>query len=261
MDSDKFYDKAWLWILTYGPKIVIAIIIFIVGQWLIRLLKSKLRNRMKEKKVNSSLRSFLQSLVIAALHIFLVLMIMQIVGIQLTIFAAVIAAFGAAAGFALSGTLQNFTSGILIIILKPFNVGDNIFAQNQEGTVTTIQLFYTVITTFDNRTVILPNSKLFNEVIVNITRQGRRRLDIELKFNYGIDFELIKSTIINSIMSYENVLHDPEPRVGMLSLEPDGYKCMVNIWINAHGYVDTRLIINEKIFYAMKENGIKLPGL
>lgn len=99
----------------------------------------------------------------------------------MTMFAALVGAFGVAAGLALSGTLENFTSGILILLLKPFRVGDNIIAQAQEGTVTSIQLFYTVVLTFDNRTVIVPNSKLSNEVIINLSREGLRRMDIELK--------------------------------------------------------------------------------
>ena len=115
------------------------------------------------------------------LKILLALALLQVLGIQMTMFAALVGAFGVAAGLALSGTLENFTSGILILLLKPFRVGDNIIAQAQEGTVTSIQLFYTVVLTFDNRTVIVPNSKLSNEVIINLSREGLRRMDIELK--------------------------------------------------------------------------------
>src|SRR6185312_5183593 len=110
---------------------------------------------------------------------------------EMTLFATVVGAFGVAAGLALSGTLQNFASGILILLLKPFKVGDNIITQGLEGTVTSIEIFYTLVTTFDNRSVIVPNSKLSNEVIINISREGRRRLDINYKFANNIDIKTV----------------------------------------------------------------------
>src|SRR3954470_15622031 len=149
---------------------------------------------MTRRQLDSSLQPFLLSLLFTILQVLLLLTAMQIIGIQMTIFAALIGGIGVAAGLALSGTLQNFTSGILILMLKPFRVGENIIAQGQEGTVKTIQIFFTVVKTFDNRTVIIPNSKLSNEVIVNLSREGKRRLDIELKFNYGVDFEQVKNS-------------------------------------------------------------------
>jgi small conductance mechanosensitive channel len=183
---------------------------------------------------------------------------MQILGIRLTIFAALIAAFGAATGLALSGTLQNFASGILILILKPFKPGDNIVAQNIEGTVTTIQIFYTIVTTFDNRSVIMPNSKLSNEVITNISREGRRRLDIELKFNFSVDFREIKELIKETLKAVDNVLTDPPPRVGISTLETDGYKCFINIWVHAHGFQDTKLRVNEKLLNVYMAKNVKM---
>jgi small conductance mechanosensitive channel len=122
-------------------------------------------------------------------------------GIEMSIFAALIASVGVAAGLALSGTLQNFTSGILILVLKPYKVGDNIIAQAQEGTVSSIQLFYTVITTFDNKTVIVPNSKLSNELIVNLSREGTRRLDTEMKVAFPVPFEQIRSIVEQAIQT------------------------------------------------------------
>ncbi len=124
-------------------------------------------------------------------------------------FAAIIGAFGVAAGLALSGTLQNFTSGILILWLKPFRVGDNIIAQGSEGTVTMIRIFYTIVTTFDNRTVIIPNSKLSNEVIVNLSREGNRRLDIVLRFEFSVPFEQVKAILEQTIHSQTDLLKEP----------------------------------------------------
>src|SRR3954452_4412404 len=178
MKLDKFYDQAYAWILKVGPKILIGVVVIFIGLWFIRLLRKWLTNHLLTKGVTSSIRPFLVNLTITALQILLILGFMQIVGIEMTMFSVVIGAFGVAAGLALSGTLQNFTSGILILLLKPFRVGENIIAQGQEGTVTSIQIFYTILLTYDNKDVIIPNSKLSNELIVNLSQEGKRRLDL-----------------------------------------------------------------------------------
>jgi small conductance mechanosensitive channel len=186
---------------------------------------------------------------------------MQVLGIRMTIFAAIIGAFGVAAGLALSGTFQNFASGVLIILLKPFRVGDNISTQGHEGTVTTIRLFYTIILTYNNTTVIVPNSKLSNEIIFNLSYEGKRRMDIELKVNYGVDFEKIKQVCLNAINSMDDCLKEPPPRVGVKQLDADGYILTVNAWTKAHGFQDTKLIFQERVIEEVKRSGIKLPGM
>jgi small conductance mechanosensitive channel len=216
---------------------------------------------MHRKNVDPSVKPFLLSLIAVALRILLVLGVMQIIGIQMTLFAALIGAFGVAAGLALSGTLQNFASGVLILLLKPFVVGDNIIAQGQEGTVISIQIFYTVITTYDNRTVIVPNSKLSNEVIINISREGTRRLDLELKMPNNIDIKEVKSVIDEAINKTESILPKPERRIGVGTIEADGYRINVNLWVNAHGFQDTKLAIQETILQSIKDAGIKIPGM
>ncbi|SKB44715.1 mechanosensitive ion channel family protein [Daejeonella lutea] len=261
MESEKFYDKAYDWVLSSGPRVLLGLIILLVGFWLIRVTLNWFKAHMRRKEVDASLKPFFLSLVGIALRVLLVLVVMQIVGIQMTIFAAVIGAVGVAAGLALSGTLQNFASGVLILLLKPFVVGDNIITQNMEGTVTTIEIFYTIVTTFDNRSVIVPNGKLLNEVIINLSREGNRRLDLELKFSYGIEYETIKRNLENAIDDSVNLLHKAERRVGVSALDDDGYKVMVNVWLHAHGYHDARLALQEKIMSYMKKSGVLLPGM
>lgn len=261
MNWAKFYDQAYTWIIRTGPKIILGIVLVFVGLWLIRFVKKWLNHHLLRKDVTSSVRPFLVNLITITLQILLVLGFMQVVGIQMTVFAAAIGAFGVAAGLALSGTLQNFTSGVLILLLKPFRVGDNILAQGQEGTVTSIQIFFTVVTTFDNRTVIMPNSKLSNEIIINLSREGKRRIDIELKFPFGMDFNQVKNTIDSSINSVVGLLKDPAHRIGVLSIEPDGYKVLVNVWAPAHGFEDTKLGVQQKIMEDLKASGMKLPGM
>ena len=263
MDSlaHKFTDRAYDWIISYGPIILIAIVVFFLGQWIIRLLNRELKKVLSGKRVDVTLRPFLLNLFATLLQVVLILGLMQVLGIRMTIFAAVIGAFGVAAGLALSGTFQNFASGILIIMLKPFKVGDNINAQGQEGTVTSIRLFYTVVLTYNNTTVIVPNSKLSNEIIFNLSYEGKRRMDIELKFNYGIDLEKIKSIALNTVNSFDNCLKDPPSRTGVKQLDPDGFIVTINVWTNAHGFQDTKLAFQERFMQNIKEAGIKLPGM
>lgn len=261
MDINLFYNKAYSWLLTFGPKLVVAIILFSVGWWLISTLTKWLGKILIKRRIDVSLQPFFLSSVNIILKVLLALATMQILGIQLTIFAAIIGAFGVAAGLALSGTLQNFTSGIIILLLKPFKVGDNIIAQGQEGTVAFIRIFFTVVTTFDNRTVIIPNSKLSNEVIINLSREGKRRLDIEIKFNYGIDYDQVKSILEKTIKAHTDLLKDPAFRLGVSTVDPDGYKVMVNVWVKAHGFQDIKLQLQQMVINDLKNAGIKLPGM
>lgn len=258
---DKLYNHVYDWILEYGPGLLIGIIVLLVGLRLIKWIVSRSQQRMHEKAVDDSVKPFLLSLLGVALRILLVIGVMQIIGIQLTLFTAIVGAFGVAAGLALSGTLQNFASGILILLIKPFSVGDNIITQGLEGTVTEIQVFYTMVTTFDNRLVIVPNSKLSNDVIINISRQGNRRLDINIKIPNSIDIRQAKKVIDSAVDKCENVLATPERRIGVGELQPDGFLMHVNVWVNAHGYQDTKLAVQETILQDIKDAGIKLPGM
>lgn len=256
-----FYDKAYDWIITRGPSVILGIALLILGLWLIKLLGRWMQKGMHRKDVNPSLRPFLTSLMLITLRILLVLTVMQIIGIQLTFLTVLIGGIGVAAGLALSGTLQNFASGVLILLLKPFVVGDNIIAQGQEGTVTSIQIFYTIVKTFDNRTVVIPNGKLSNEVIINISREGSRRVDIEMKFAYGIDYDKIAAVFNKTVDEFKACLKTPERRIGVSVLEESGFKVILNIWVNAHGFTDTKLSFQQELMKNLKLGGIKLPGM
>src|SRR5919202_2575357 len=241
MNWEKFYDKAYNWVLSFGPRLLVAIIVLVVGMWLIKLFKKWATHHMTKNEFDPSLKPFFVSLANTILQVLLLLSLMQILGLQLTIFTTVIGAIGVAAGLALSGTLQNFTSGVLILLLKPFQVGDIIVAQGQEGIVNSIQIFYTVVTTYNNTTVIIPNSKLSNEVIINLSKEGLRRLDVEIKFSFGIPFEQINAIVRKSIQKEAGILKEPAPRIGVSAVEADGYRAVINIWTHAHGFQDLKL--------------------
>jgi small conductance mechanosensitive channel len=261
MRIEKLYDRAYDWLITFGPRFLIGILVLIAGLWLIRVFARWSQGRMHKKDVNPTVKPFLLSLIKVVLRILLILGVMQIMGIQLTLFAALVGAFGVAAGLALSGTLQNFASGVLILLLKPFVVGDNIITQGQEGTVTSIQIFYTLVKTFDNRTLIVPNGQLSNNTIINMSREGTRRMDINYKFANGIDIKQVRSVINSTIDEAENVLATPTRRIGIASLEPDGYTVAINVWVNAHGFEDAKQALQEALLQDIKDAGIKIQGV
>ncbi len=252
---NKFYNKAYDWIISYGPRIGLAVLVFLLGLWFIRVFNKWLKKGFEKKKFNPSLRYFLLNLVAISLQVLLVFLALQVAGIQLTFFAAIVAGLSVATGLALSGTLQNFVSGILILVLRPYNVGENVVMQGQEGTVTSIQLFYTIILTFDNKTIIVPNGQLSNNVIINLSRQGKRRMDINLKFSYDKDLSDVKKIIQHSVDGCQNVLKEPVARIGIADLEADRYNLVVELWVDAHDYVDSKFILQEKIMTDLKKAG------
>jgi small conductance mechanosensitive channel len=248
-----FIQEVYDWLLHYGPRIVLAIVIFFVGQWIIRIASKAMKNICKARKLHASLVPFVINVIRLSMQIGLFLLIMQILGVQMTLFAALLGAAGVAIGLALSGTLQNFTGGVLIIVLRPFRVGDNIKTQNEEGTVMQIRLFYTVIRTFTNTTLIVPNSKLSNEVIFNLTREQKRRLDLSVKFENSIDFKKIRPIILKTINGCDDCLKEPPSRVGIERIEMDCYTVVINIWVTSHGYQDTKFAINQLLMENLEE--------
>ena len=260
MELKEFYHQLHVWLVQQGPKYAAGIILFFVGLSAISFIRSRLTKRMSSRNVHSSLQPFFLSLAITALYVVLVLSVLNIVGFQLTFISTVVGAMGVAAGLALSGTLQNFAGGVLILLLKPFHVDDHIIAQGQDGRVQGIQLFYTEILTADNKTVIIPNGKLFNEVITNITRQGKRRLDIDFKLGFVVDIEQVKGILQTCIKAEPNVMNEPATRVGVLALEADGMKFTVRVWVDPAHYLGTKIALQERIINELKVAGIKLPG-
>ncbi|HVW94610.1 MAG TPA: mechanosensitive ion channel domain-containing protein [Mucilaginibacter sp.] len=259
MKVEDLYQAFHQWLVVRGRVYIFGLLVFIVGLWLIRFLKTRIRHRMIQRKVHSSLQPFFLSLTITSLYILLIIWVMNIIGFEMTIFTTIIGAFSVAAGLALSGTFQNFAGGILILLLKPFEVDDSIVAQGQDGRVTSIQMFYTVLITADNRTVIIPNGKLFNEVIVNVTREGKRRLDFDVKLAYAADIERAKQIMLNAIKTTEKVLTQPDVRVGLIGLESDSIRITVNVWVQPGDFLAVKIDLMEKILKDLAAAGINFP--
>ena len=261
MNIEDFYNIARNWVILNGARLIIAAIVFFIGLWLIKVLRNTIRNRMSQNQVHSSLQPFFLSLSITALYVALIILVMEILGTSLSFFGTILGAGTVAIGLALSGTFQNFAGGVLILLLKPFELSDNIIAQGQDGVVTSIQIFYTVIITADNKTVIIPNGKLFNEVITNVSREGRRRLDFELKLEYAVDVDQVKTIINQAIKDTPNLLDKPVSTVGVIALELDGIKFTVRVWVKPSNFLSSKLALQERVITNLRAAGIKLPGV
>jgi len=260
MELKEFYHTFHIWLVNSGPKYVAGVVLFFVGLWVISFLRTRIMIRMSSRKVHSSLQPFFLSLSITALYIILVFSVLNFMGFQLTFISTIVGAVSVAAGLALSGTLQNFAGGVLILLLKPFEVEDSIVAQGQTGKVVSIQIFYTVLITADNKTVIIPNGKLFNEVIVNVTREGKRRLDFEIKLGYVVDIDVVKKVINDAIKATPDILTEPATRVGVIALELDGIRFTVNVWVEPANFLAAKIELQERIIRDLNTAGVKLPG-
>jgi small conductance mechanosensitive channel len=254
-----FYDQTYDWLLINGTRLIIGFIILIIGLRIIRFLRTRLRDRMSKRKVHSSLQPFFLSLVITGLYISLIILVFYTIGFPLSVFSTIIGSFVVAAGLALSGTFQNFAGGILILLLKPFDLDDSIVAQGQDGKVISIQIFYTVLLTADNKTVIIPNGKLFNEVIVNVTREGKRRLDFDVRLSYAADIDKARQIMLDAIKSTKNVLTDPAVRVGLIGLDNDSIRMTVNVWVEPDNFLTVKIELMEKIIKGLGAAGINFP--
>jgi small conductance mechanosensitive channel len=259
MTFQKFYNQAYDWLLFNGARFLVAVLILLIGLKLIKFLRSRLNSRMSKRHVHSSLQPFFLSLSITALYALLIIFVMKILDWPLTEFTTIIGAFSVAAGLALSGTFQNFAGGVLILLLKPFELEDSIVAQGQEGKVTSIQIFYTVLLTVDNKTIIIPNGKLFNEVIVNVSRENRRRLDFEFKLAFAADVDKAKAIIFDIIKADKTILVDFPVRVGVIGMDVDSIRFTVNVWVLPDNFLSTKISLMENILKKLTAGGITFP--
>ncbi|MDP5169709.1 MAG: mechanosensitive ion channel [Bacteroidia bacterium] len=246
-----------LWALA--SSIAFGIVTLLVGLAVIRYLVNMSDRIMKRREVDPSLIPFLRSLLSIALKIGLVLTVMEVVGLQATSFIAILGAAGLAIGMALSGTLQNFAGGVMILLFKPFKVGDYISAQGQSGTVKEIQIFNTILKTPDNVTIIIPNGGLSTGTMTNYSMEERRRVDFTFGIAYGEDVDKARG-VLRSIMDADaRVLQDPEPFIKVGALADSSVNFTVRIWTLASDYWAVHFDINEKVYKEFHLAGINIP--
>jgi len=254
-----YWEGAQGMVIDYGMKLVYAIIVLVVGLWIIKAISNGFRKLMLNRKIDASLVPFLTSLINMVLKVLLVITVMSMLGIQMTSFIALLGAAGLAVGMALSGTLQNFAGGVMILIFKPFKVGDFIDAQGFQGTVHEIQIFITILLTLDNKTVIIPNGGLSNGSVVNYSTQASRRIDWTFGIAYGDKTEEAKKILMDLIIADKRILDEPEPFVGVKELGDSSVNFTARGWIKQADYWDVFFDMNESVYNTFNEKGISIP--
>ena len=244
------------WILL---KILLAFVIYFIGKQLIKWVVSLMDKAFTRHKVEASLRSFLRSLVKALLMIVLVLAIVQTLGINTSSFLALFASAGLAIGMALSGTLQNFAGGVVLLLLRPYKVGDYIEAQGQSGTVESIGLFSTCLKTPDNQTIYVPNNAIATSIIDNYSQSDTRRVDWVLSISYGDDVDVARREILVMLEADKRVLTDKEPVVYVKNLGESSVDLVIRAWVANGDYWDLYFDMNEKMYKELPSKGINFP--
>lgn len=246
--------------VSFLPRIPIAIILFLVGLFVIRVLLRTFKFAMTRRGVDITLVNFLTSVVSIVLKILLVITVAATVGIATTSFVAMIGAAGLAIGLALQGSLSNFAGSVLLMVFKPYKVGDTIMAQGHEGVVKDINIFNTVLITGENRRVIIPNGPLAGGVIVNITAENIRRIEIKVGVGYGDDIAQVKKILTDLALADRRVLVKPaSPFVGVNNFGDNAVEIVFRLWVDAVDYASTYFSMMEQIKIAFEKEGIDIP--
>ena len=247
------------WGVDAGGRILGAVIIFVVGKFLISFLKKMLARILKRRQMDAGVQSFVRSLVSILLNLLLVVAIVSKLGIETTSFAALLASAGVAIGMALSGNLQNFAGGLIILVFKPYKVGDWIDIQSVSGTVREIQIFHTILTTADNKVVYIPNGTLSSGTIVNYSREDTRRVEWVVGVEYGVDYDHVESVVRRILATDERILDTPAPFVALHALDASSVNVTIRVWVKTSDYWDVYFNMNKQIYATFNAEGIGFP--
>ena len=247
------------WGVSAGGRIIGAVIIFVVGRFLISFLRKMLARLLAKRHVDASIQSFVKSLVNILLTILLIIAVIGKLGVETTSFAALLASAGVAIGMALSGNLQNFAGGLIILLFKPFKVGDYIEAQGTGGTVKEIQIFHTILSTPDNKMVYIPNGSLSSGAVTNFSRQTTRRVDWTFGVDYGEDYDKVKEVIQTILARDSRILADPAPFIALHALADSSVNIVVRVWVESPNYWNVYFGINQEVYATFNEKGINFP--
>lgn len=254
-NSDKLIEI----VVTYGGKLLLAIITLVIGLWLIGKLVKVLKRIFEMRSFEQTLQSFLIHLISITLKVLLLISVVTMVGVQMTSFIALLGAAGLAFGMALSGTLQNFAGGVMLLIYKPFKVGDYIDAQGSTGTVAEIQIFHTILKTVDNKTIVIPNGGLSNSTLTNYSTEPLRRVDWTFGISYSDNIDKAREIIRNVIDAEKLILKDPEPFIGVISLGDSSVNLVTRVWVDSPNYWNVFFSINENVKKEFDKSGIIIP--
>lgn len=259
LELQKLVDQYLPMITEYGIKIVTAVLILVIGLWVIKKINKLISKAFKKSKIEVSLQKFLSDLLSWILKALLIITVLGQVGVETTSFVAILGAAGLAVGLALQGTLGNFAGGALIMLFKPFRVGDLIEAQGELGEVKEIQIFVTKIITLQNQLVILPNGPLSNGSIKNYTEEGQLRVDLTVGIGYDADIKKAKNILLELMLANPKVLKDPAPSVNVSNLGDSSVDLAVRPYATPENYWDVYFETLEASKIALDEAGIKIP--
>lgn len=249
------------YVTTFGKNLFAAIIVYLIGRFIVNKLCSLFRNILVKKDVEKSLYTFLDSMVSITLNFVLLIVVVGILGIETSSFMALFASAGVAIGMALSGTLQNFAGGVMILLFKPYKVGDVIEAQGFCGGVKQIQIFNTILTTPDNQTIIIPNGTLATGCMKNYSTQEFRRVDIPVEVAYGSDTESVRQTLMALLAEDKRIMQDGgyEPTIPLVAMSNSSLTFEVRAWAASANYFDVKFETTENIYNRFKQVGIEIP--
>jgi small conductance mechanosensitive channel len=247
------------YLVPFGIKILVSILILIVGRWVIKLVKNRMANGLMRKHADPTLHSFFSNLISVVLNFILIIIIISILGVNTSSLVALLASAGLAIGMALSGTLQNFAGGVIIILFRPFKVGDFISAQGQEGVVKEIQIFNTIILTTDNKVTHIPNGILSTGVMTIFTKEETRRVDWTYSISYGDDYDQAKSVLLRLCKEDGRILKNPEPFVEIVNLNTSSVDLRVRVWVKSADYWPVYFGMNEKVYKTLPQEGLHFP--
>ncbi|WNH14348.1 mechanosensitive ion channel family protein [Thalassobellus suaedae] len=260
MDLENIDTEKWIELgLQYGLKIIGAIVIWIIGSWVIRNLMKGTKAVMSKRDYDESLQKFLLNLLSWILKIVLIVVVLGTMGVETTSFAAILAAAGLAIGMALQGSLGNFAGGVLIMIFKPIKIGDLIEAQGEIGVVKEIEIFTTKLIGLSNKEIIIPNGSLSNGNIINYTTEGTRRVDLTIGVSYDADIKKTKDVLMRVLLANPKVLKTPEPTVNVLELADSSVNFAVRPWCNSADYWNVYFETTENVKEALDAAGIEIP--
>ncbi len=245
--------------VEYGPKLIGAIIVWIIGSIIISKLLNLFGKMMDKSGTDASLKPFLKSIIGILLRVLLVISVLSMLGVAMTSFIAILGAAGLAIGMALSGTLQNFAGGVMILLFKPFKVGDFLDAQGYKGTVKEIQIFNTILTDLDNKTIIIPNGGLSTNSMVNYSTEPTRRVDISVGIAYGENVENARKVLVELAKTDKRVLKDPAPFIGVSELADSSVNLTYRLWVQADDYWGVFFDMNEKVYVTFNKSGVQIP--
>lgn len=256
---DQFVKNAIDFVSTYGGKIILALIVLIVGRFVVRMLSNMAGKAIDKTKLDSTIQSIAKKVVSVLLYVVLIISVVEILGVSMSSVVAILASCGLAVGLALQGALGNLAGGLMILIFKPFKIGDYIESAGAEGVVQDISIFYTTIMTVDNKKIFVPNGDLMNANITNFSAEDRRRVDLDFKITNDIDAELVKKVLLEAAGGTAGVLSDPAPFARMTGVDDDTYIFTVRAWCATPQYWDVYFDLIETCSKALSDHGIDDP--